>query len=223
MAYEFDFSVLMGNFGPLIDGIKTTLLLALGANAMGLTFGFLLCLIVLSPFWFLRLPAKLVIEFFRCTPVLIQIVWFFYCVPILFGVYLDAITMGILALGLNLIAFNAEAYRAGIQSVPKEHHDACVALGLSHWTKTVFVIFPQALRNAIPVLMTNGITILQQSALVAIVAVADLMYAGKMLATNTYRPLEVYTVVALIYFLMSLPISQIVTSLERRQDASVER
>lgn len=223
MAYEFDFSVLLGNFGPLIDGIKTTLLLALGANVMGLTLGFLLCLIVLSPFWFLRLPAKLFIEFFRCTPVLIQIVWFFYCVPILFDVYLDAITMGILALGLNLIAFNAEAYRAGIQSVPKEHHDACVALGLSKWTKTVFVIFPQALRNAIPVLMTNGITILQQSALVAIVAVADLMYAGKMLATNTYRPLEVYTVVALIYFLMSLPISQIVTSLERRQDASVER
>lgn len=223
MAYEFDFSVLLGNFGPLIDGIKTTLLLALGANVMGLTLGFLLCLIVLSPFWFLRFPAKLFIEFFRCTPVLIQIVWFFYCVPILFGVYLDAITMGILALGLNLIAFNAEAYRAGIQSVPKEHHDACVALGLSKWTKTVFVIFPQALRNAIPVLMTNGITILQQSALVAIVAVADLMYAGKMLATNTYRPLEVYTVVALIYLLMSLPISQIVTSLERRQDASVER
>ena len=223
MNYDFDFSVLLGNFGPLIEGIKTTLLLALGANMMGLTLGFVLCLIVVSPFWFLRLPAKLFIEFFRCTPVLIQIVWFFYCVPILFGVYLDAITMGILALGLNLIAFNAEAYRAGIQAVPKEHHDACVALGLRSWTKTVFVIFPQALRNAIPVLMTNGITILQQSALVAIVAVADLMYAGKMLATNTYRPLEVYTVVALIYFLMSLPISHIVTSLERRQDASVER
>ncbi|PMR67145.1 amino acid ABC transporter permease [Halomonas heilongjiangensis] len=223
MNYTFDFSVLVGNFGPLIEGLQTTLLLALGANVLGLTVGFVVCLLAMAPFWILRLPAKMFIEFFRCTPVLIQIVWFFYCVPILFNVFLDPITMGIMALGLNLIAFNAEAYRAGIQAVPKEHHDACVALGLGAWHKTVYVIFPQALRNAIPVLMTNGITILQQSALVAIVAVADLMYAGKMLATNTYRPLEVFTAVALIYFFMSLPISQVVTFLERRQDASVER
>lgn len=223
MGYDFDFSVLFGNFGPLLEGLETTLLLALGANVLGLTIGFLVSLMAMTPLWILRFPAKLFIEFFRCTPVLIQVVWFFYCVPLLFNVYFDAITMGILALGLNLIAFNAEAYRAGIQAVPKEHHDACVALGLGKLNKTIYVIFPQAFRNAIPVLMTNGITILQQSALVAIVAVADLMYAGKILATDTYRPLEVYTAVALIYLLMSLPISQIVTILERRQDASVER
>lgn len=223
MGYDFEFSVLLGNFGPLLEGLQTTLLLALGANALGLTIGFLVCLLAMAPLWILRFPAKLFIEFFRCTPVLIQVVWFFYCVPILFNVYLDAVTMGIMALGLNLIAFNAEAYRAGIQAVPKEHHDACVALGLGALKKTIYVIFPQAFRNATPVLMTNGITILQQSALVAIVAVADLMYAGKILATDTYRPLEVYTAVALIYLLMSLPISQVVTMLERRQDASVER
>lgn len=223
MSYTFDFNVLIGNFGPLLDGLKTTILLAIGANALGLSIGFLLCLMAMAPFWALRLPAKLFIEFFRCTPVLIQIVWFFYCVPILFDVFLGPVTMGVLALGLNLIAFNAEAYRAGIQAVPKEHHDACVALGLGVWQKTLHVIFPQALRNATPVLMTNGITILQQSALVAIVAVSDLMYAGKMLATNTYRPLEVFTAVALIYFLISLPISQLVTFIERRQNASAER
>ena len=223
MNYNFDFGFIAEGIWPLLEGLKTTLLLALGANALGLTVGFLVCLMAMAPLWLIRLPAKFFIEFFRCTPVLIQVVWFFYCIPILFNVFLDPITMGVLALGLNLIAFNAEAYRAGVQSVPKEHHDACVALGLTPWIKTVHVIFPQALRNAIPVLMTNGITILQQSALVAIVAVADLMYAGKILATDTYRPLEVYTTVAVIYFLMSLPISQIVTHLERRQDASVER
>ncbi|UYG08996.1 amino acid ABC transporter permease [Halomonas sp. M4R1S46] len=223
MSYEFDFTALFGHFGPLLEGLKTTIMLALGANALGLTIGFLVCLMAMASLWILRLPAKIFIEFFRCTPVLIQVVWFFYCVPILFNIFFDPITMGVLALGLNLIAFNAEAYRAGIQAVPKEHHDACVALGLGGWKKTLYVIFPQALRNAIPVLMTNGITILQQSALVAIVAVADLMYAGKILATDLYRPLEVYTVVAVIYFLMSVPISQLVGIIERRQDASVER
>ncbi|MBZ9557946.1 MULTISPECIES: amino acid ABC transporter permease [unclassified Modicisalibacter] len=223
MSYDFDFSVVFNNFWPLLEGLETTILLALGANALGLTVGFIVCLMTLSPFLILRAPAKLFIEFFRCTPVLIQVVWFFYCVPILFNVYLDPMTMGVLALGLNLIAFNAEAYRAGVQAVPREHLDACVALGLGPWNRTVYVVLPQALRNAIPVLMTNGITILQQSALVAIVAVADLMYAGKILATDTYRPLEVYTVVAVIYFLMSLPISQLVTMIERRQDAAVER
>ncbi|WP_259460838.1 ABC transporter permease subunit [Paraburkholderia sp. BL23I1N1] len=128
-----------------------------------------------------------------------------------------------MALGLNLTAFNAEAYRAGVQAVPKEHLDACVALGLRPWQRTIYVVLPQALRNAMPVLMTNGIGSLQQSALVAIVAVADLMYVGKSLATEAYRPLETYSVIALIYFALTLPISKLVHVVERRQDAAVQR
>jgi len=84
-------------------------------------------------------------------------------------------------------------------------------------------VLPQALRSAMPVLMTNGIGSLQQSALVAIVAVADLMYVGKSLATEAYRPLETYTVVALIYFALSLPIAKLVHVIERRQDLAVQR
>jgi polar amino acid transport system permease protein len=87
----------------------------------------------------------------------------------------------------------------------------------------VYVVLPQALRSSMPVLMTNGIGSLQQSALVAIVAVADLMYVGKSLATEAYRPLETYTVVALIYFALSLPIAKLVHSIERRQDLAVKR
>ena len=170
MNYQFDFNFLNGNVGLLWDGLKVTLQLALVSNIVGLVLGFGLCLLTLSRWFFLRWPAQLFIEFFRCTPVLLQIVWFFYCVPMLFDVFIDPITMGVLALGLNLTAFNAEAYRAGVQAVPREHLDACVALGLRPWQRTLYVILPQALRSAIPVLMTNGISILQQSALVAIVA-----------------------------------------------------
>ncbi|VWB24020.1 polar amino acid ABC transporter inner membrane subunit [Burkholderia aenigmatica] len=223
MSYHFDFSFLTGSVGPLLQGLKVTVELALAANAMGLVLGFLLCLLVMSRWAIVRWPAQLFIEFFRCTPALLQIVWFFYCIPMMADVFIDPIVMGVLALGLNLTAFNAEAYRAGVQAVPKEHLDACVALGLKPWQRTLFVVLPQALRTALPVLMTNGIGTLQQSALVAIVAVADLMYVAKSLATEAYRPLETYSVVALIYFALSLPISRLVHVIERRQDAAVQR
>lgn len=223
MNYQFDFHFLNGTLGPLWQGLKVTLQLALVANLMGLVLGFLLCLLTLNRWRLVRLPAQLFIEFFRCTPVLLQIVWFFYCVPMLFNVFVDPITMGVLALGLNLTAFNAEAYRAGVQAVPREHLDASVALGLGPLNRTLYVVLPQALRSALPVLMTNGIGILQQSALVAIVAVADLMYIGKSIATEAYRPLETYSLIALIYFALSLPIAQLVRLVERRQDAALER
>lgn len=223
MNYHFDFRFLEGNFGALFEGLKVTVELAVASNIMGLVLGFFLCLLAMSRWVVVRWPAQLFIEFFRCTPALLQIVWFFYCVPMMVDVFIDPILMGVLALGLNLTAFNAEAYRAGVQAVPKEHLDACVALGLKPWQRTVYVVLPQALRSAMPVLMTNGIGSLQQSALVAIVAVADLMYVGKSLATEAYRPLETYTVVALIYFALSLPIAKLVHVFERRQDLAVKR
>ncbi|WP_321792781.1 amino acid ABC transporter permease [Burkholderia pyrrocinia] len=223
MNYHFDFSFLAGSLGALLDGLKVTVVLAVAANAMGLVLGFVLCLLATSRWALVRWPAQLFIEFFRCTPALLQIIWFFYCIPMMVDVFIDPIAMGVLALGLNLTAFNAEAYRAGVQAVPKEHLDAAVALGLRPWQRTIFVVLPQALRGAMPVLLTNGIGSLQQSALVAIVAVADLMYVAKSLATEAYRPLETYSVVALVYFALSLPIAKLVHIIERRQDAAVQR
>ncbi len=223
MSYHFDFSFLAGSLGALLDGLKVTVVLAVAANAMGLVLGFVLCLLAMSRWALVRWPAQLFIEFFRCTPALLQIIWFFYCIPMMVDVFIDPVAMGVLALGLNLTAFNAEAYRAGVQAVPKEHLDAAVALGLRPWQRTIFVVLPQALRSAMPVLLTNGIGSLQQSALVAIVAVADLMYVAKSIATEAYRPLETYSVVALVYFALSLPIAKLVHVIERRQDVAVQR
>jgi polar amino acid transport system permease protein len=215
MNYSFDFNAV--SFGPLLKGLIVTLELTLAANAIGLTFGFLVALLIMSRIAVIRLPAMLFVEFFRCTPAIVQIVWFFYCVPMLFDVFFDAMTMGILALGLNLTAFNAEAYRAAIQAVPREQVDAGIALGLNPFQRVLHIVLPTAFRASIPVLLTNGIGIFQQSALVAIVAIQDLMYQGKSLATETYRPIETFTVVALIYFAVSFPVSQIVGYLERRR------
>ena len=219
MTYSFDFASVFRNLGPLWDGLLVTIQLTVAANAIGLTLGFALALLVMSRWAAIRLPVMLFIEFFRCTPAIIQIVWFFYCVPMLFNVFLGSVTMGILALGLNLAAFNAEAYRASIQAVPREQLDAGVALGLGAFQRILHIVLPAAVRNSVPVLLTNGIGTFQQSALVAIVAVQDLMYQGKTLATQTYRPIETFTVVALVYFAVSFPVSQVVGYLERRREA----
>lgn len=217
MEYHLDIGAVTRNLGPLIDGLWITLQLTLAANAIGIVAGFALALLTTSRIALLRLPAMLFVEFFRCTPAIVQIVWFFYCVPMIFNVFWGPVFMGIVALGLNLTAFNAEAYRASIQAVPREHLDAGIALGLSSAQRVLNIVLPQALRNSVPVLLTNGIGIFQQSALVAIVGVADLMYQGKTLATATYRPIETFTVVALIYLCISYPVGQFVNWLERRQ------
>lgn len=218
MSYTFDFASVFRNMGPLWDGLLVTIQLTIAANIIGLTLGFLLALLVMSRWAAVRLPVMLFIEFFRCTPAIIQIVWFFYCVPMLFNVFLGSVTMGVMALGLNLAAFNAEAYRAAIQAVPREQVDAGVALGLTPFQRVLHIILPTAVRSSVPVLLTNGIGTFQQSALVAIVAVQDLMYQGKTLATLTYRPIETFTIVALVYFAVSFPVSQIVGYLERRRE-----
>ncbi|CCV09634.1 glutamate and aspartate transporter subunit; membrane component of ABC superfamily [Mesorhizobium metallidurans STM 2683] len=217
MNYSFDFQSVTRNFGPLLDGLVVTLQLTAAANLIGLTLGFVVALMVMSRWAVVRWPATMFVEFFRCTPALVQIVWFFYCVPMLFNVFLGSVTMGILALGMNLTAFNAEAYRASIQAVPREQIDAGIALGLNPLQRILYIVLPNAFRASVPVLLTNGIGIFQQSALVAIVAVQDLMYQGKTLATQTYRPIETFTIVALIYFAVSFPVGQLVGYLERRR------
>lgn len=220
MDYTLDIGAVTRNMGPLMDGLWVTLQLTLAANVIGVIAGFALALLTTSKLAVLRWPSMLFVEFFRCTPAIVQIVWFFYCVPMIFNVFWGPIFMGIIALGLNLTAFNAEAYRASIQAVPREHLDAGIALGLSPTQRVLNIVLPQALRNSVPVLLTNGIGIFQQSALVAIVGVADLMYQGKTLATATYRPIETFTVVALIYLAISYPVGQFVNWLERRQSHS---
>ena len=220
MDYTLDIGAVTRNMGPLIDGLWVTLQLTLAANVIGVIAGFALALLTTSKLAILRWPSMLFVEFFRCTPAIVQIVWFFYCVPMIFNVFWGPVFMGIVALGLNLTAFNAEAYRASIQAVPREHLDAGIALGLSPAQRILNIVLPQALRNSVPVLLTNGIGIFQQSALVAIVGVADLMYQGKTLATATYRPIETFTVVALIYLAISYPVGQFVNWLERRQSYS---
>ena len=216
MNYDFDWFYVKKGFPQLMEGLWLTLELTMWANVIGLVFGFLVALGMLSKVRILTWPLTAYIELFRCTPALVQLVWFFFCVPIIFNVWWSAEIMGILALGLNLAAFNAEAYRAAIQTIPSAHTDASTALGLNLFRRIIHVILPQALILATPVLITNGIGIFQQSALVALISVEELMYQGRYLSTQTFRPIETLSTVALIYFAVSFPVSQLVTYIEKR-------
>jgi polar amino acid transport system permease protein len=221
MDYKLNFFFVWRHFDTLLEGLLLSLEITGLTILIGLVGGFLVALLRMSPVRLLSWPATAFIEFFRCTPMLVQIVWVFYCLPILFGVALSPFASALLALSLNLTAFNAEAYRAAIQAIPHAHLDAGVALGLSWFQRVRTIVLPQALRLAVPVLMTNGIGCFQQSALVSIVAIADLMYQGKLLATQTYRPIETLTTVALLYFAIAFPIGQAVKWVEDRLAARI--
>lgn len=215
MHYSFDFSSIASGWDSLCNGLLITVVVALCANAIGVVAGFVVGLLSQADSKLVRAPVVAFVEFFRCTPALVQVVWFFYCVPILFHVFLTPVTMGILAISLNLTAFNAEAWRAGIQAVPPEQRDAGVALGLSPLQRNLYIVAPHALRIALPVLVTNGISALQQTSLLSIVAIQELMYRGKELASDTYRPLEVFTTVGVLYLVVSVAATQLLRGVER--------
>ena len=221
MTYELNFYFVWRNLDTLLEGLMLSLELTGLSIIIGLSAGFVLALLRMSPLRILSVPAIAFIELFRCTPMLIQIVWVFYCLPILFDLSISPYASALLALGFNITAFNAEAYRAAIQAIPRAHLDAAVALGLSRVQRVRHVVFPQAFRMSVPVLMTNGVGIFQQSALVSVIAIAELMYMGKFLATQTYRPIETLTTVALLYFIIAFPITQMVKLIEDRVAAKI--
>ena len=207
MEYKVNFFFVFRKFDTLLDGLVVSVELTILSIAIGLTLGFAIALLQMSPIRLVALVATGFVEFFRCTPAIIQIIWIYYCVPIFFDVFISPFASGLLALSLNLAAFNAEAYRSTIQAIPRDHIDAGIALGLTPIQRAINIIFPQSFLMAVPVLITNGVGVFQQSALVSVVAIADLMYQGKMLATQTYRPIETFTMVAMIYFVVALPIT----------------
>ena len=221
MDYHLNFFFVWRHFDLLLEGLRLSLEITGLTILIGLALGFVVALMRMSRLRLIAWPATAFIEFFRCTPMLVQIVWVFYCLPILFGLAFSPFESALLALSLNLTAFNAEAYRAAIQAIPHAHLDAGVALGLSPFQRVRTIILPQAIRMAVPVLMTNGIGAFQQSALVSIVAIADLMYQGKLLATQTYRPIETLTTVAFLYFAIAFPIGQAVKLVEDRLAAKI--
>lgn len=182
--------------------------------ATGLFLGVFVALGRLSPFRVVRALVTVYIEFFRGTPLLVQLIWAYYALPIVLGVNLPAFVAVSVALTLNIGAVAGEAFRSGIQAVPKEHLESAEVLGLTYAQRMRYVVLPQAVRIVLPVLISLSIGLFKDTSLVSSLGVNDLMYNGVTAAVQTYRPLEILTAVAMIYFLVAFPLTLLMRRVE---------
>jgi polar amino acid transport system permease protein len=215
MSYHWDFALIL-RYAPLFwRGVLVTLAYTAGSIFLGLIIGLLIGMGRLSRSKLLNIPLIGFIEAFRCTPLLVQIVWFYYALPVLLGIQIPATVAATMVLSCYTGAFYAEIFRGGIISIERGQWDAARALGLKPWHMMRKVILPQAIKRMIPPFVNQSITQLKNTSLVSTIAVPDLLYQGTLVTGDTYRPLEVYTVVALIYFAMLFPSTLLAQAYER--------
>jgi polar amino acid transport system permease protein len=211
-----DFATPLRYLPDLLNGLITTLQVTAISLALGATTGLLLALLRMSRLRAVSIPASLYIDFFRTTPILVQIVWAYFVLPGLIHVDYDIFTAAALAIGLNTGAFMAEIYRASIQAVPRGQWDAGQVLGLSRAKVFRLVVLPQAARTALPPFAATAMLTLKGTSIAAVLGVLELTKRGQLISTVTFHPFEILTVVAIIYFVVIYPISIYAAWLERR-------
>ena len=200
-----------------IRGIWVTIVLTLCGYVGGLIFGVFLGLGKTSNRKWIYWPCKIYVDLFRGTPMLVQILLIHLAViPAIFGQSFGYLFSGILALILNSAAYNAEIFRAGIQSIDKGQMEAARSLGLTHNQAMRKVILPQAFRRMIPPLGNEFIALLKDSSLVTVIAANDILYASKVVAGAYQRFWEPYLVAALLYLILTFGVTKLVAFMERR-------
>ena len=216
MGYEWSFGFLLRYTHLFLVGIGVTLAYTAGTVLLGLLIGLVLGLARLSRSPWVNAPLVAFIEVFRCTPLLVQIIWFYYALPVILGVQIPAVVAAVMVLSLYTGAFYAEIFRGGIVSIEAGQWDAARALGLRWGQVMRHVVLPQAIRRMVPPFMNQSIIQLKNTSLISTIAVPDLLYQGTLITADTYRPLEVYTVVAVIYFALLFPATRLVQWWEGR-------
>ncbi len=216
MAYRWDFASVFSNTDALLAGALGTLRIFAICLVLGLSLGLLLGLARYSKRKLLYLPASAFVEFFRNTPVLVQILWFYFAMPMLLPFEISPLTAAALGISLNSGAFSGEIFRAGIQSIERGQWEAAHALGMSSAQAMRRIILPQAVKRMLPALTNRCIEIFKMSTLASAVAYVELLQQGKLIASINYNPIETYTVIALIFFAVLYPLVQATYVLERR-------
>lgn len=185
-------------------------------------FGLVVALGRLSPRMALRYPAVCFVEFMRGTPLILQLFFLYFIGPYI-GISLNAITAGIIGLSLNYSAYISEVFRSAIKAISKGQSEAATALGLPKFLSFRLVIWPQALRIALPGLGNYFIAMFKDTALLSIITVQEIMFSAQQLASTTFQYTNTYIVAFAIYFLISYPASQLVLMMERRLEAGHKR
>lgn len=215
MTYIPDWSIVGKSMPLLLQGIVTSVELTMLVIVIGLALGIPMALARMSEITVVRYLAQIYIEIFRCTPLLLQLFWVFYALPMVFGIKLPGFLAAVLTIGLNLIAYMAEAYRSGFQSVPREQLEAADVLQLSRTDQVIHIVFPQAFRQQLPSILSLLVGAFKDTVLVSTIGVADLMFQANTASQEYYRPFEIFTVAALFYFAVAFPVTLVVNALER--------
>ncbi len=205
--YQWDFSVLWQYRTLLVGGIGYTVGFTILCVVLGLLVGLVAGLGRLSGVWLVAAPLRAYVEVFRCTPVLVQLVWFYYALPVLTGLQMSAPVAAAICLSLYGGAFYSEIIRGGVISIEPGQVEAGRALGMTRFQTLRRVVLPQAFRRMVPPLMNQSILQLKNTSLLSVLAVPDLLYQGQVIAHDTYRPLEVYSFIAVAYFLILFPVT----------------
>jgi polar amino acid transport system permease protein len=211
----FEWSVIADNWPLLLQGAGVTVLLAVATMAIAIPGGLLLALMRSSPMPPVRGLATAFVELFRATPVMLQVYWVFYVLPLLTDLRLDAFPAGLAALACNVSAFNSETFRSGINSIRPGQRQAALALGMTGLQSLWLVVLPQAVRRVLPALASTWVSLFKDTSLVSIIAVSELSYVGLQLRSQTFRVLEVLTAMAVLYWLMGYPQAKIADWIHR--------
>ena len=209
----------LANLKFLLSGLYYTVLLSLTAILISMVTGLLVALPGLSENRKLRAFNRFYVELVRAVPILVLILWVYYGLPQLSGLAISVFWAGVIALALSDSAFQAEIFRAGIQSINRGQYEAAHSISLSYADTMRFVILPQAIRRILPALGNQLVYMLKMSSLVTVIGMQELTRKANELVVTEYRPLEIYTILVLEYLVLILIVSAGVRWLERKMQA----
>ena len=216
MPYQWDFAAVWAHFDLLLAGLAGTVRIAVISIVLGVVVGMLLALMRLSHRKWWRAPATAFVEFYRNTPPIVHFFWFFYALPIVIGLNLDPYAAAVLALSTQSGAFYAEVFRGGIVSIERGQWEAASALGMSRRKALTRIIVPQALRRMVAPFIERSFELTKTTALASTLAYAELLYQAQQVNSITFRPMETYTTIAVMYFLLLFSASMLARVAEAR-------
>lgn len=216
MGYEWQFASIIPYWPIFVRGGMATLQITFGAAILALAIGLPAGIGKGARFGPIRWTCTAYVEFIRGTPALVQIVWIYYCLPIVTGFQMSGTTTMIVALGLHAGAYVAEIFRAGIAAVDKGQFMASRAIGMGYWLALRRIILPQAVQKMLPPFINEFATLLKLTTLGSAIAVYELLHESNNLIASIYRPLEVYSLLAVAFFAITYPFIYMSQRLERR-------
>ncbi len=218
--YKWDFFTVLQSFDLFLLGIWTTFLYTVGSILIGGVIGLLVAFARLSRFAALRIAARSYQEIFRCTPLLMQILWAYYALPLLLGFTISNTIAGLLVLSLYVGSFYGEIFRGGINAIDKGQSEAAMAVGMSGLQSMRYIVLPQAVKKMMPAFINQSVIQVKNTSLLYAISIAELTYMTSVVNSETYRPLEAYTLAGIMYFVLLFPLTQFADMYERRMRRS---